>query len=355
MISKERYLSPEKWGLILNKLPFQLQTSIIGQSVLNQPIAAHRIGNGPVKVLMWSQMHGNESTTTRALFDVIKYLYSSDGNSLLENLSLMVIPQLNPDGAAAYTRLNANGIDLNRDAIVLSQPECIALKRVFDAFTPDFCFNLHGQRSIFSAGKKGKPATLSFLSPAADTALTITPARTKAMQLIGSITGALQPDLPHQMGRYDDTFNPNCVGDSFTAHGVPTVLFEAGHHGLDYDRNFTKVMVVKALMAGLIGISSEKYLENSVEDYHAIPENEKDYVDLIIKNVTVETDSGIFKNQELAVIYQEVKKEKSVAFIPTCFAFAKKINLLAHKTVRADEVMNTNSIKYSPGKSIDIF
>ncbi|MEK9609970.1 MAG: hypothetical protein VW058_09955 [Flavobacteriaceae bacterium] len=78
-------------------------------------------------------------------------------------------------------------------------------------------------------------------------------------------------------------------------------------------------------------------------------------MDLIIKNVTVETDSGIFKNQELAVIYQEVKKEKSVAFIPTCFAFAKKINLLAHKTVRADEVMNTNSIKYSPGKSIDIF
>ena len=79
-------------------------------------------------------------------------------------------------------------------------------------------------------------------------------------------------------------------------------------------------------MAGLIGISSEKYLENSVEDYQAIPENEKDYVDLIIKNVTVETDSGIFKNHELAVIYQEVKKEKSVAFIPTCFAFAEKIN-----------------------------
>ncbi|MBH46103.1 MAG: peptidase M14 [Flavobacteriaceae bacterium] len=355
MISKERYLSPEKWGFILNKLSFQLQTSVIGQSVLKQPITAHRIGNGPIKVLIWSQMHGNESTTTRALFDLIKHLHSSDGNSLLENLSLMVIPQLNPDGASAYTRLNGNDIDLNRDAIALSQPESIALKKVFDAFTPDFCFNLHGQRSIFSAGKKGKPATLSFLSPAADKALTVTPARTKAMKLISSVAGALQSDLPNQMGRYDDTFNPNCVGDSFTAHGVPTVLFEAGHYGMDYDRNFTKEMVFKALMSSLIGISSEKYLESSVEDYQAIPENEEDYVDLIIKNVTIETDAGIFKNQELAVIYQEAMKEKSVGFTPTCFAFAEKINLLAHKTVRVHEVMNKNSIKFSPGKSINIF
>ena len=51
---------------MLKALPYQLPTSVIGHSVLNQPIYAHCLGKGP-KVLLWSQMHGNESTT-RALW-----------------------------------------------------------------------------------------------------------------------------------------------------------------------------------------------------------------------------------------------------------------------------------------------
>ena len=102
----------------------------------------------------------------------------------------MIIPQLNPDGSSAYTRFNRNNIDLNRDALDLSQPESIALNEVFKSFSPDFCFNLHGQRSIFAAGKRGKPATLSFV-PAADDKKVL-PARIKAMQLIALINNDLQ-------------------------------------------------------------------------------------------------------------------------------------------------------------------
>ena len=67
MISRNRYLSKQKWDQLLKALPYQLPTSVIGHSVLNQPIYAHCLGKGPKKVLLWSQMHGNESTTTRAL------------------------------------------------------------------------------------------------------------------------------------------------------------------------------------------------------------------------------------------------------------------------------------------------
>ena len=67
---------------------------------------------------MWSQMHGNESTTTKALFDVFNTLISNNPiiKHILNACTLYIIPILNPDGAEAYTRVNANAVDLNRDA-----------------------------------------------------------------------------------------------------------------------------------------------------------------------------------------------------------------------------------------------
>ncbi len=354
MISIQRYLSPEKWETLVQSLPYKLPTAILGHSVKGKPINGHRLGTGSKKVLLWSQMHGNESTTTRALLDLLYHLDTAPGAALLKGLTLMIIPQLNPDGAAAYTRLNANGVDLNRDAIALKEPESRILNRVFENFTPDFCFNLHGQRTIFSAGKWGKPATLSFLSPAADEKRTITPERAKAMQLIAGINKELQPAIPDQIGRYDDTFNPNCVGDRFTSLGVPTLLFEAGHFGLDYDRNFTKEMVLKALIFALNAIHTDGYLNHTVEEYHLIPDNEKDYVDLIIQQVDVKTEDGVYKNQELAVQYREEKTDNGIYFNPVCHSFGAKLELLSHRMANAKEILETPLIDFSLNKSIEI-
>lgn len=355
MISHNRYLSSQKWNASIEALPFKVPIDIIGHSVLNQPIYAHMLGNGPVKVLLWSQMHGNESTTTRALLEVFKMLFQPEGQSLLTALTLMVIPQLNPDGADAYTRHNANGVDLNRDALDLTQPESIALDAVFKSFSPNFCFNLHGQRTIFSAGKKGKPATLSFLSPAANQERGLTDARSKAMKLIAGIHKSLQQDIPGQIGRYDDTFNPNCVGDRFTSLGVPTVLYESGHHGLDYDRNFTKEITIKALISGLQSIASKDYLNQSIDDYNLIPQNSKDYVDLIVENVEIRSGGAVYKNQELALQFQEKKKGDEVLFTPICINFAKKLDFLAHNRLSADKILREPCVDYTEGKTIEIF
>ena len=61
-------------------------------------------------------MHGNESTTTKALFDVLNVFAdddSKDVKKILNDCTIAIIPMLNPDGAKAYTRTNANDIDLN--------------------------------------------------------------------------------------------------------------------------------------------------------------------------------------------------------------------------------------------------
>src|SRR5690606_37336030 len=120
-------------------------------------------------------------------------------HQLLKNCTIGIIPMLNPDGSRAYTRLNANQVDLNRDAQSLTQPESIILKKCFEDFKPDFCFNLHGQRTIFSAGLTNKPATVSFLSPAQDEACSITDTRKKAMDVIVKMNENLQKQIPGQV------------------------------------------------------------------------------------------------------------------------------------------------------------
>jgi hypothetical protein len=68
-----RYIHLETILPILDKHKKNNRIEVIGSSVLNQPIHSYEFGNGPIKILMWSQMHGNESTTTKALFDLKLY------------------------------------------------------------------------------------------------------------------------------------------------------------------------------------------------------------------------------------------------------------------------------------------
>ena len=66
-----RYIANSHILPILNRLPNGFSYEIAGRSERDQPIFAIKAGNGPIKILIWSQMHGNESTCTKALFDFI--------------------------------------------------------------------------------------------------------------------------------------------------------------------------------------------------------------------------------------------------------------------------------------------
>ncbi len=154
-MTTKRYLPPSALYSFFEGLPETVSRKVIGRSVNDLPISLLTLGKGKVKILMWSQMHGNESTTTRALLDFIPWFVDTPQKHLQEAFTLCVILQLNPDGAQAYTRLNANGIDLNRDAVDLTQPESKVLHDLYTLEKPDYCLNLHGQRTLFAAGKMG--------------------------------------------------------------------------------------------------------------------------------------------------------------------------------------------------------
>lgn len=233
-----RYLTLESIEPILNRINTDNQLSIIGESVQGRPIYKYLIGSGKTKIYLWSQMHGNESTTTKALFDFLNLLQSGSdlASEFLSQFTFCCLPMLNPDGAHAYTRVNANEIDLNRDSQDLTQPESKILRAVFEEFKPDFCYNLHDQRTIFGVADTGKPATVSFLAPSYNEEREINESRQKAINLIAGMNAVLQEFIPGQIGRFDDSFNLNCIGDTFQYLGVPTILFEAGHFAGDYQR-----------------------------------------------------------------------------------------------------------------------
>lgn len=317
MIQKSihRYLSPSQFLAAYKAYQKEYPLETVGYSSQNRPIYASTIGNGPVKVLAWSQMHGNETTTTRALLELMHTITNGGIDSLFEKLTLRVIFQLNPDGSQMYTRVNANQIDLNRDANQKTQPETQTLMQVFNQFDPDLCLNLHGQRSIFSAGQENLPASLSFLAPSADSERSVTPSRKKAMQLIAAMVNQLPCASDWSIGRYDDAFNLNCTGDYFTAQGTPTILFEAGHSPNDYDRIKTRKLIYLSLIAVLSEIANNTFGAFSEKDYFDIPENKSNLRDVAVRLVT-KAGACEITNSIHFVQFEEVLKNEAVHFVP---------------------------------------
>ncbi|WP_281298894.1 M14 family metallopeptidase [Flavobacterium limnophilum] len=310
-----RYITLDSIESLLNRLNTNNQLEVIGKSVLDKPIYKYQIGTGKIKILLWSQMHGNESTTTKGLFDFINVLHNGSelAHNLLNTFTFCCVPMLNPDGAKLYTRANANNMDLNRDSQDLSQPESRILRATFENFKPDFCFNLHDQRTIFGVADTGKPATVSFLAPAYNEAREINESRLKAINLIAGINNVLQQYIPGQIGRFDDSFNINCIGDTFQYLGVPTVLFEAGHFPNDYEREVTRKYIFMALISSFKILNENDIVVSEFDNYLSIPQNKVVFYDFIYKNIKINYD-GIEIITNFAAQYKEELIGNQVCF-----------------------------------------
>ncbi len=328
-----RYIHLSHIAPLLEKLKSKTAITIttLGSSENNAPIDLITLGTGSKKLLFWSQMHGNESTTTKAIFDFINTLIAPDNEwatTILQKCTLYIIPILSPDGAKAYTRLNYNQVDLNRDAQNRTQKESIILHDVIRHIQPDVAFNLHGQRTIFGAGTTPNSATISFLSPAGDAERTITPCRKVGMEIISAMNTVLQQYIPNAVGRYDDGFNLNCVGDTLTNMGIPTILFEAGHYPADYDREKTRAFIYYSLVTAVDYITHTPTIGNKYEDYFEIPENEKCFYDIIIRDVVL---NG--KNVDIAIQYIEELSENDIKFVPMIEKIEDLRKFYAHREI----------------------
>ncbi len=264
----------------------------LGESVQGRNIYQLKTGNGETKVLLWSQMHGNESTATMTIFDIINFLTAEDDlnpirKKILENTTLYFVPMLNPDGAEVFKRRNALDVDLNRDAIRLISPEARILKTLRDNLQPQFGLNLHDQDPHFRVENTKQPASMSFLAPAYESNGYTNRIRSDAKKLVVQLNDVVQQFIPGKTSMYSDTFNPRCFGDAFQKAGTSTILIESGGFPGDTEKQYLRRLNFVAVLSALHSISENSYEEADIKKYKKIPFNKRDFMDLILRNVNI--------------------------------------------------------------------
>jgi hypothetical protein len=329
-----------------------------GESVEGRPIYLVKVGNGAKKVLLWSQMHGDEATATAAIIDLFNFfqsegdLFDSLRQNILQNTTLYFLPMLNPDGAARYQRRNALGIDLNRDAQRLASPESQLLKNIRDSLQADWGFNLHDQNPRYAAGPKGPAATIALLAPPVDDVGTIDNVRRPAMQMVVKLNEVLQPFIPRGVAKWNDDFEPRAFGENMQRWGTSTILIESGGYPGDPEKQEIRKLNFVALLAAFQSIATGSWQQESIIDYDKIPENARFFYDLVVRNAQLEiaghqytADVGIDRNEK------ELRQSEPRQPGQPLFYYESSIEDLGDLSVyQGFEELNAKGLRLQPGK-----
>jgi hypothetical protein len=288
-----------------------LTVSDIGRSIQGRPIRAVTFGTGPTTVLLWSQMHGDESTATMSLADLIAWFASSSPehvalrNALASKLKIVMIPMLNPDGAELFQRENAVGVDVNRDARHLATPEARALKSLRDSIKPAFGFNLHDQNARTLTGNNGNQVAIALLAPAADEERTYGPTRTTARLVASVIASVLKAEIPARLAKYSDAHEPRAFGDLMQQWGTSTVLIESGAMPNDSEKQKLREVNVIAILSALNAIADNSWRNADPDAYESIPTNSRSAVDLLIRGGNLVLPGAEPVRVDVALNYEE--------------------------------------------------
>ncbi|MBI5473601.1 MAG: peptidase M14 [Ignavibacteriae bacterium] len=272
-----------------------LRCEALGRSLEGRSINLVTCGRGTKRILLWSQMHGDEYTATLALMDIFNFIGQQRKEKwlrdMLDETTLYFIPMLNPDGAEKRQRRTAQNIDMNRDALQLGTPEARALRGLQQKLRPQFGFNLHDQ-DLATVGDSGEVTALALLAPPSERKRTSSPVRTRAMRVAALLARVLHQFIPRNIATYPDAFEPRAFGDNFQALGTSTVLIESGHWPDDRNKQFVRKLNFVGILTALRCIGNGSYQDVELDAYRTLPQNGKAIYDIIIRDVLLEHSSG---------------------------------------------------------------
>ncbi len=317
--------------------------TMLGKSGEGRRILLYSIGTGLTKVMLWSQMHGDEPTATMALADMVGFFSHFRDHvitrTIQEKLTLLIIPMLNPDGAERFTRRTAQCIDINRDALALESPEARILTESRNRYKPEFGFNLHDQDPHLAVGTTRQITAIALLAPAVDESRADTAVRLRAKRVASQFAELVNPFVAGRIARWDDTFEPRAFGDTIQKSGTSTVLVESGGWQGDPDKFFLRKLNCIGLLTTLYAIAAEKYLEADLSLYEQLPFNTKLGCDYIIRNARYQTDSRVAPIRVDVGVNFEERIDPSTGRIDR---FAKIVELGDLQTYTALEEMNAS-------------
>jgi len=280
---------------------------VAGNSLEGRPIRLFSIGTGNISILLWSQMHGDESTATMAIADLLNFFKMYSGKeevaTLLNQVTLHFLPMLNPDGAERFQRRTAQNIDMNRDALALRTPEARILKELQQKLKPMFGFNLHDQE-LSTIGATHTLAEIALLAPAYNIAKEDNEVRLRAKYLNAMFAEIMQQFIPNAIAKYDDTFEPRAFGDNMQLWGTSTMLVESGHTLNDPEKwNIRKYNAV-GILTSFFALANGAYKQANLDSYNTLPANGKKVYDVIIRNVFIEHTNSTTTPADIGIWYQ---------------------------------------------------
>lgn len=93
-------------------------------------------------VMLLGQQHGNEPAGGEAALALAQIL-AAERSALLEKVNVLIVPRANPDGAEHFRRVSANGVDVNRDHLLLRTPEALAIAGAVRRYKPEVILDMH--------------------------------------------------------------------------------------------------------------------------------------------------------------------------------------------------------------------
>lgn len=210
----------------------------IGHSSQGRPIQAYHFGGSGPSTLYTGAIHGNEASTKHLMDRWIQELDANPGK-LPPGKRVVIVPAINPDGVARNSRLNARGVDLNRNFGVsdwqkdiqhtngsafpggggsepMSEPETRAIAAFAAQLRPELVISYHSIGGMVISNQKGQ-------------------ASARASRYAGlsgyRISAGGSGDFGYQItGTADDYYNQ--------VLGVPSILIELGSHSYhQFERN----------------------------------------------------------------------------------------------------------------------
>lgn len=219
----------------------------IGYSSQGRAINAYRFGSGSRTVLYTGAIHGNEYSTKLLMERWINEL-EANVKDIPSNKSIIVIPQINPDGVSSGSRVNARNVDLNRNfatsdwkkdittvnntpfpggggKTAMSEPETKALAAYVQRIRPVLILSYHSIGGLVAANQAGSSSGLA--------------------SLYSRLSG-----YRNATGQSDEAFEYSISGtaDDWYAQkmGTASILVELGSHS--YDQFYTNQRAMWAMV-----------------------------------------------------------------------------------------------------------
>lgn len=155
-LEKNHFAKPTSYSQLsefvsyLDSVSDLVKTEIIGKSVEGRNLFVLKFSSGEfgadkskVRILFFAQQHGNEQSGKEAALKLALNLTKPENRYLFDKIDLAIIPQVNPDGSELNKRRNAHEMDLNRNHLILTEPETQALHRFFEKYLFEVTMDVH--------------------------------------------------------------------------------------------------------------------------------------------------------------------------------------------------------------------